>query len=95
MIDDIPSNFIWRGDIISGGIHLCNDNIWTVGKLRKKVIFMKQCCSGPCFSDQYNTQGLQTHLLSKFFVFRLQALAVSAPGGVKLDENVFAVIIYN
>lgn len=46
-------------------------------------------------SDRYNTQDLKTHLLSKFFVFRLQALAVSTPGGVKLDENVFAVIIYN
>lgn len=46
-------------------------------------------------SDQYNNRGVKTHLLSKFFVFRLQALAVSTPGGVKLDENVFAVIIYN
>lgn len=60
------------------------DNIYET--VKQKLLFR---------SIFHNDQGLKTHLLSKFFVFRLQALAVSTPGGVKLDENIFAVIIYN
>lgn len=33
------------------------------------------------------------YFLSQLFVFGLQVLAVSAPGSVELDEDIFAVVI--
>ncbi len=55
---------------------------------------MKWQFRSPFHSEQYNNQA-QTYLFSEFFEFRLQALAVSTPGGVKLNENIFALVIYN
>lgn len=33
------------------------------------------------------------YLLSQFFVFGLQVLAVAAPGSIELNEDIFAVVV--
>lgn len=35
----------------------------------------------------------RSHLLSQLFVFGLQVFAVSAPWGIELDEDIFAVVV--